>query len=221
MNTVVDVSYHDLGRQRTRLPELRALLSPEEAARAERLAIPSARERFVLRHGILREAIAARRGEPPEALRFVHAGDGKPSLADGGLGFNLSKADDGLLIAMADGAALGCDLETLRPNSEAKAIAARWFSPVERDALGRLEGETYDRAFLRFWVRKEALLKAAGTGLQGSLAVDTGGPEPAVEARPVSVGGMAFWLADLEPVSGFLAAVAVDRPMTLRLAVHA
>jgi len=72
---------------------------------------------------------------------------------------------------------------------------------------------------VRLWVRKEALLKAVGTGLQGPLGIDTGDPEPAEAARAVAVDGRQLWLADLEPVPGWLAAVAADRPMTIRLAV--
>jgi 4'-phosphopantetheinyl transferase len=215
-----DVAYWDWARERNRFPALLALLSPEEISRAERLAIPVIRERFVLRHGILRETLGAMIGTSPAALRFDRGPDGKPLLAgDGDLAFNLSKSGDGLLIATARGGAIGCDLERLRPNSEAKSIAARWFSASEQEALGRLEGEAFDRAFMRLWVRKEAVLKAVGTGMQGSLGVDTGDPEPETE-RPVVVEGREFWLADFEPVPGWVAAVAAGRPMTVRLAVH-
>ncbi len=215
-----DVAYWDLARERSRLASLAALLSPEETARAERLAIPAIRERFLLRHGILREMLGAMLGEAPGALRFINGPDGKPALAEGDVAFNLSKSGDGLLIAAVRGAALGCDLEQLRPNSEAKSIAARWFSAGEREALARLEGDRFDRAFMRLWVRKEALLKAIGTGLQGPLGVDTGGVEPIGTPRPVAVDGRELWLADLDPVPGWLAAVAADRPMTVRLTVH-
>ncbi len=218
--TAVDVAYWDLSRQRSRIAHLAALLSPEEAARAERLAIPAVRERFVLRHGILRETLGEMLGAAPPELRFTHGPDGKPALAGGDIGFNLSKSGDGLLIAMARGATLGCDLEELRPNAEAKAIAARWFSASERAALASRDGDDFDRAFVRLWVRKEALLKAVGTGLQGPLGIDTGDPEPAEAARPVQTATGALWLIDIEPVPGWLAAVAADQPMTIRLAMH-
>ena len=160
-------------------------------------------------------------GVAPAGLRFSHGHDGKPALAGSGdLGFNLSKSGDGLLIATARGAAVGCDLEQVRPNREATAIAARWFSEGEREALGRLEGDTFDRAFMRLWVRKEALLKSVGVGLRGPLGVDTGSVDPLGTPRPMAVDGRELWLADLEPVPGFLAAVAADRPMTVRLAAH-
>lgn len=217
----VDVAYWDLSRQRSRLAQLAALLPPEEAARAARLAILAVRERFVLRHGILRETLGAMLGEAPADLRFTHGPDGKPALAGGGIGFNLSKSGDGLLIAAARGATVGCDLEQVRPNAEAKSIAARWFSVGERAALATRDGVAFDRAFTRLWVRKEALLKAVGTGLQGTLGIDTGDPDPAVAARLVQTATGALWLIDIEPVPGWLAAVAADRPPAVRLAVHA
>jgi len=219
--TAVDVAYWDLTRQRSRLAHLAALLSAEETARAERLAMPAARERFVLRHGILRETLGEILGVSPADLRFTHGLDGKPALTGGDVGFNLSKSGDGLLIATTRGAAVGCDLEEMRPNPEAKAIAARWFSAGERAALASLDGDTFDRGFTRLWVRKEALLKAVGTGLQGPLGIDTGDPEPAEAARPVAMATGELWLIDIEPAPGWLAAVAADRPMTVRLAVHA
>lgn len=217
----VDVAYWDLTRQRSRLAQLAALLSPEEAARSRRLAIPAVRERFVLRHGILRETLGEMLGAAPADLHFTHGPDGKPALAGGDVGFNLSKSGDGLLIAMARGATLGCDLEQLRPNAEAQAIAARWFSASERAGLASCDGDAFDRAFLRLWVRKEALLKAVGTGLQGPLGIDTGDPEPAEAPRWVQTATGALWLIDIEPVPGWLAAVAADRAMAVRLAVHA
>ncbi len=218
----VDIAYWSLTGQRGRLAALSALLSPEESTRAARFAIPILRERFVLAHGILRETLAAMTGEVPAALRFERGPDGKPSVAGGGdLEFNLSKSGDGLLIATTRGAAVGCDLEQLRPNSEAKAIAARWFSDGERAALSRLDGDDFDRAFTTLWVRKEALLKTVGAGLQGSLGIDTGDPAPSDTARPVRLGGRRLWLEDLAPPLGWIAAVAAERPMTLNITVHA
>ena len=216
----VDVTHWDLTRQRSRLAALSALLSPEENARVARLAIPTLRERYVLAHGILRETLAAMTGEAPAALRFERGPDGKPALIDGrDIAFNLSKSGEGLLIATARGATVGCDLEQLRANSEAKAIAARWFSAGERAALAGLSGDDFDRAFTTLWVRKEALLKAVGTGLQGSLGIDTGDPLASDTARPVMLGERRLWVADLAPMPGWIAAVAAEKPMTLRLTI--
>lgn len=217
----VDVAYWDLARQRGRLDALAALLSPDEIARAARLAIPMLRERFVLAHGVLRETLSALTGIPAAALRFERGADGKPRLVGGDIEFNLSKSGVALLIATARGMAVGCDLEQVRPNAEAKAIAARWFSAAERAALQRVAGNAFDAAFMRLWVRKEALLKALGTGLQGSLGIDTGDPEPMETPRAATMAGRQFWFADICPAAGFIAAVAAERPTVLRLTVNA
>jgi len=161
-------------------------------------------------------------GKAPATLGFERGPDGKPALLGGGdIAFNLSKSGEGLLIAAARGAAVGCDLEQLRPNAEARAITARWFGAGERAALARLSGDDFGRAFTMLWVRKEALLKAVGTGLQGSLGIDTGELVPSDTARPVMLGERRLWVADLAPAPGWLAAVAADKPMTLSLTVHA
>ena len=72
-----------------------------------------------------------------------------------------------------------------------------------------------DRAFLSFWTRKEALLKAAGVG----LAVDPREIEmsaPGVPARvlhvPAEFGLASDWSVSDVELPGFAAAVAVKGP---------
>ena len=59
---------------------------------------------------------------------------------------------------------VGLDVERVRP-LDVEALAAVALSPAERDRLARDAVTLDDRAFLTIWVRKEAVLKAAGTGL--------------------------------------------------------
>jgi 4'-phosphopantetheinyl transferase len=78
-----------------------------------------------------------------------------------------SIATSGALVAVAFGETpVGIDIErssTLtEPTSEfAKAI----LSQVEREELARLPEDCHETTILKFWVRKEAVLKAAGLGL--------------------------------------------------------
>lgn len=74
-----------------------------------------------------------------------------------------------LLLACARGATVGVDLERLRPRPRALELARRFFAPGEAGRLARLPPAQRERAFVRLWCAKEALLKAHGRGLAFGL----------------------------------------------------
>lgn len=151
-----------------RLRELRAWLSAAERARAERFVFELHRRRFVAARGMLREALAAELGVEPAAVGFEHGPRGKPRLVRGldpELGFNVSHAQDRALFAIARGLELGVDIEALREDVDHAAIARRFFSPRERDALLALPDTARAAAFFTIWTRKEAYVKLLGGGL--------------------------------------------------------
>ncbi len=87
---------------------------------------------------------------------------GKPRLGGAGApwGFNLSHAGGVVVAALAKGAAIGVDLESMSRQADAGLLGRRVFSESERalaDAGGR-------EAFFTLWSQKEALLKAMGCG---------------------------------------------------------
>ena len=66
------------------------------------------------------------------------------------------------------------DVERVAPVPEVLDLAAHFLSPRERAHLRACEGGARQSAFFRLWTRKEALLKAAGTGITVPLAaIDT------------------------------------------------
>ena len=151
-------------------------LSEAERARAGRFVFERDRRRFVAAHCALRQLLSARTGLAPEALRFADGPHGKPALAGrAACAFNLSHSQDVALVAIADGGDIGVDVEVLRPFDDAAALAAQHFTVAERAALAACAGHVSDRAFLLGWTRKEACLKAIGTGLSiAAAAVDAG-----------------------------------------------
>jgi len=157
-----------------RLSQLRAALSPEERARAERFAFEDARIRFIAAHGMLRTIVSRYVNERPGSLTFTSGRHGKPSLA-GGCGafekvrFNLAHSDDSALIAIAHNREVGIDLERIRDNVESLKLAERFFSPNEFERLRHLPGDQANRLFFTLWTCKEAYLKAIGTGLSLDL----------------------------------------------------
>ena len=186
------------------------LLDDPERTRAARFAFERDRRRYVAAHVALRRLLGQRLQRPPGSLRFEAGAFGKPRLhGEPRCAFSLSHSGDQALIALSDDE-IGVDLEQLRPLSDLGALARQCLAPRERfhfDATPLAEREL---AFLRAWTRKEACLKALGTGLQVEPAsfdagIDTG-------ERPVRIdtseGVREVVVRSLETVPGGVAALA-------------
>lgn len=109
--------------------------------------------------------------EPPGSLQFSLGPHGKPYIPASKIRFNISHSGDVLVIAVARDFEVGIDIEVLRKVDDLRAIAAQFFGPREIESLARIDPSSIDRAFLKIWVRKEAVLKAAGIGLADGLPV--------------------------------------------------
>jgi 4'-phosphopantetheinyl transferase len=156
--------------QPDRVPALSHLLSTDEQGRANRLVRPGDTERFVVGRGRLREILSIYVGTPAGALSFSYGKQGKPDLPDGPA-FNLSHSDGWAALVVAPGATkdvrLGIDIEAER--TVEKNIAEQYFSTNEYAALSGLSDSDWKGAFFRCWTRKEAVIKASGTGLSTPL----------------------------------------------------
>lgn len=163
-----------------------ATLSADEHARAARFVFERDRRRFQAAHVGLRAVLSARTGLAAHALRFVAGPFGKPRL-DGtpACSFNLSHSDDQALIVCAADGEIGVDLECLRAVSDAQALAERNFTRSECAELTRAPAAERDLYFLRGWTRKEACLKAIGSGL--SIAPESFEAGLSADARPVQI----------------------------------
>lgn len=174
-------------------PAAVACLSDDEWERARRFVFARDRHRFVAAHAALRSTLAQQTGIPGALLDFTLGAFGKPLLIEPvGLHFNLSHSQSVALIAISNGAEIGVDVELLRPMPDAAALAADYFTAAEQRALASLPSEQRDRAFLVGWTRKEACLKAVGTGLGiDTRSFEAGLEEDAREVRLPLDGRMA------------------------------
>lgn len=145
-----------------------AVLNAEEQARAARFLQPVHRDRFALGHGVMRHLLGRYQGLPPGAIEFTRTVGGKPQLAAGAgaapLHFNLTHSADRAVLAIAR-QPVGVDLEHARPRLDALGMAARYFFGAEHEAIRTAEASERGVVFLRYWVAKEAVLKAQGVGL--------------------------------------------------------
>lgn len=193
------------------LPQLEQLLAPAERERARDLPPRRARE-FVAGRATLRAVLAERTGTPPHELALSSDERGKPVLgaAAGELCFNVSHAGELALVALAAGRALGVDVERVRPRARLDRVAARVFSPAERERLERLEGAEQLDFFYGTWTAREACLKATGEGMPASPERFDVPAWPAGLEDAVEVGGRGDRLAlrRFAPAPGYLAALA-------------
>ena len=204
------------GRAET-LPDgaLDLFLSAEERQRAQRFKNPLHGRRYRFAHAVLRRLLSHQAGNiAPAALRFVLGPHGKPFLDPCGgtpaVHFNLSHSGDLVLVALSGDAELGVDIECLDRGVDVPGVAGRFFHPAEVAALNREPESRRAECFFTFWTRKEALIKAAGTGLFASVQ-DIDGTAGTVSLPSARGGGerAAFQVRDLPAPAGFRAALAV------------
>ena len=190
-------------------------LDSDEEARAQTFLDRRDADRFVVGRGSVRAVLARCAGIAPEAVRFTYGPNGKPELAlsdgAGPLWFNVSHSGDRLALAASTCGPVGIDIEQLRPMPDAEDLALRVLSTGELATFTELPVSQRDAAFLLAWVRKEACLKATGSGFSVPASdfevlglPDTGGAEPITE---IGVEGRTWRLYSLFPGDGFVGAV--------------
>ncbi|MDP1948164.1 MAG: 4'-phosphopantetheinyl transferase superfamily protein [Nitrospirota bacterium] len=95
----------------------------------------------------------------------------------------MSHSQGRMLIAVSNGQEVGVDLERIRSEVEVAKLSQRYFAPSEHEVMMRANQEERAAWFFRYWVSKEAVLKAQGIGLPGLseceilLGADRGGAE--------------------------------------------
>lgn len=143
-------------------------LSVEEHARSDRLVTETLQRRAKAAHVFLRASLASAMTCCPASIDIRRSAQGKPYVT-GGPQFNLSHSGALAVCVLHPAAAAGIDVEIVtRDVSEAGLTQS--LSPEER-----AEPPGDRSAWLRLWVRKEAVVKALGQGLHAHLpAFDVG-----------------------------------------------
>ncbi|GAA3823807.1 4'-phosphopantetheinyl transferase family protein [Cellulomonas soli] len=194
------------------------VLDHGERARAEAMADDS-RARFVQTRALLRAVLGARLGLAPHEVTLrapcpVCGGPHGPvtvglPVGTSGPRWHVSVSRSGPLLAVALGPTgpLGIDVESHARVAQAP-LAGVALSPAERRRYDRLPHDGRVAALARAWVRKEAVLKAEGSGLRVDPAlVDVRADLVRLDHAPGGAGAVARLVdLDLGPgVSGALA----------------
>jgi 4'-phosphopantetheinyl transferase len=200
------------------------VLSADEIARAQRFHFEKDRIHFIHCRSALRFLLARYLGVSPAGIRFEYLSGGKPQLIaeqnPRRLQFNLSHSNNMALIAVGSELRLGVDIEKIRDNVDTPALAERFFSPRERAGLRALPGHLRVLAFFACWTRKEAFLKATGTGLSFPLEDFSVSTHPDLDPQLEEVQGHTedpthWFLTDLNVGQAYRATIALDRRSAL------
>ncbi len=194
------------------------VLAPDERMRAARFHFERDQRRFTLVRGHVRHILARYLGVAPQTFQFQYNAYGKPGLEAATYPmapqFNLSHAGNLALCAVTTERAVGIDIEQICPITDFSHLVERFFSAQEYAQFRLLPAQRRIAAFFAGWTRKEAYIKAHGSGLSSPLdqfAVTLDPDEPAhllsVQGEPHAA---ARWvLRDLAVDPGYAAALAV------------
>lgn len=141
-------------------------LSFQERERAGKFRYDLHRRRYVAGRGELRRLLGRYLAVAPQAVALGIGVEGKPFCAAQPAGwqlcFNLSHTENAAALAIANGFEIGIDVENLRPIED--CVPLEVFSARELIMYDALTPAQKHTVFFETWARKEAGLKALGTG---------------------------------------------------------
>jgi 4'-phosphopantetheinyl transferase len=153
-------------------PRWRAMLSSDEAVRADRFHFAEDRDTFTAAHALARVMLSEVTGLPTATWRYITGPFGKPAIApgcgDSGLRFNISHTRGLAACAVTREDELGLDVEASDRPTDLET-ASRYFAADEVHTILDAEPEKRGCLFFRFWTLKEAFIKATGEGLNRPL----------------------------------------------------
>lgn len=189
-----------------------ALLDQHERARASRQRLPHERTRRALAYALHRMFLADALDCEPAQVPLGRDANGCPRLAGDVAWTSLSHADGLLAFAVCGASPVGVDVEPASRRPAMEGIAGSICHANERALLASLPGMSRAALLLELWVRKEAVLKAAGVGLEVPMTSFV-----APRSAPVQVPGFAtFWrVSRIDAGPEAVAAVAVPDGMEI------
>ncbi len=197
------------------------VLSDDEAARSLRFKFLKDRQSYIISRGILRILLGKYTHTKPEQLAFIYGKYGKPSL-NSPIKFNISHSGNMAVFGFTINDEIGVDIEYIKPDVEVMHLVENFFSETEIAMLKSLPEAIQKKAFYRCWTRKEAFIKAEGSGLsfpldQFSVSVDDDEVANLLETKWNTNKKNNWALHSCVPKADYIAAVAVENKLNTML----
>ncbi|HEY9133718.1 MAG TPA: 4'-phosphopantetheinyl transferase superfamily protein [Dyella sp.] len=193
----------------THIASVHGLLNAVEQARAMRFRFERDREPYAVGHAVWRIVLAACLNVPISAVPLVSTASGQPHLPGTRWVTSLSHSGSWVAIAVGEADCIGVDIERSPSQMNLSALMPRFCTPAECVQLSGLPTPLRETRLLALWTRKEALLKAFGTGLNEDPA-SMAAAENTIVAAPASCGRTAVChVRDLDLPASLVGALAV------------
>jgi len=207
-----------------RLDTLHSTLCAEEQEKAARFFRESDRQSSIAARGALRILLSGYTGIPAVEIAFNYSENGKPGFvppassrlsgeqpgrqdACDTISFNVSHSGEWVVLGFGRKRNIGVDVEKIKREMDVRAIATRYFAPEEIALIDNAEDQ-HDMVF-QLWARKEAYVKARGSGLFQELS---GFSVPVDNGNLPEVGEKDGWIFQrLEAGSKYAAAMVTDK----------
>lgn len=209
-----------LSDHNNRLENYWEILSKEEIEKAKAFRFIKDRRCFIIARGVLRNLLGNYLQVDPLHIHFKYGAHGKPYVDHPSmLQFNISHSRNMLLLGFVKTASIGIDVEYTKREIDVKKIAQNFFSREEITSLRAVKEEGQLDAFYNCWTRKEAFIKALGSGLsfpldQFVVSLDNPGDANLIETKWDSQEKEKWVLKAIQPEEDYVGAVSVKGKIT-------
>ncbi len=153
-----------------RLDQYWSILNKEERERALKFRFEKDRNCSIIARGVLRNLISEYTSLDAKNVHFEFGTNGKPYICHhNSIQFNVSHAADAIVFGFTKSHILGIDVECTEGDLDVENVAKAFFSDTEVKSLLKLDRVYHKQAFYNCWTRKEAFIKAEGSGLSFPL----------------------------------------------------
>jgi phosphopantetheine--protein transferase-like protein len=151
------------------ISSLNGFINKDDQLKAGRLFNSEDRKTVLICYTMLRMILSKKLNMNPHEISYLFGTHGKPGLKGDPLFFSISHTRNSFSFAISDNYYIGLDVEEINRDINFETIIRRFFSGNEGEYILNSKGNSRDRFFL-LWTRKEALLKAIGTGIIPQLS---------------------------------------------------
>ena len=150
-------------------PVLNNYIDKNDKIKADQLHSEDDRMTYLACHTMLRLVLSKKLDIDPGEIFIVTDKNNKPRLPGDTIFFNISHTREAFAFVISDKTNVGIDLEKVDRDIDFESIIKRFFSKREGEFIFESPFDMRNRFFL-LWTRKEALLKALGTGIISNLS---------------------------------------------------